>query len=147
MGVQSIDLLFSVLLQVTSTSYTVHQILLWVFSPYSILTLTVWSSFQLYVKDFALRSRTALKGYIYTSRLPKDSHKTLATTILVAKGTNEDFVMGIPKAKLSQIGLRVWCAPRGCTKKVRLSGGMRSCQLSTDQKIFGCRLVSPRLVM
>ncbi|KAJ3881104.1 hypothetical protein F5051DRAFT_426034 [Lentinula edodes] len=70
----------------------------------------------LYVKDFALRSRTALKGYIYTSRLPKGSHKTLATTILVAKGTKEVFVMGIPKAKLSQIGLRVWCAPRGCTK-------------------------------
>ncbi|KAJ3889644.1 hypothetical protein GG344DRAFT_78598 [Lentinula edodes] len=66
----------------------------------------------LYVKDFALRSRTALKGYIYTSRLPKNSHKTLATTILVAKGTKEVFVMGIPKAKLSQIGLRVWCAPR-----------------------------------
>ncbi|KAJ3805342.1 hypothetical protein F5876DRAFT_81875 [Lentinula aff. lateritia] len=66
----------------------------------------------LYVKDFALRNRTALKGYIYTSRLPKDSHKTLATTILIAKNKNEDFVMGIPKAKLSQIGLRVWCAPR-----------------------------------
>lgn len=112
MGVQSIDLLFSVLLQVTSTSYTVHQILLWVFSPYSILTLTVWLSFQLYVKDFALGSRTALKGYIYTSCLPKDSHKTLATTILVAKGTNEDFVMGIPKKTESNRVTGVVCPAR-----------------------------------
>ncbi|KAJ3868862.1 hypothetical protein EV359DRAFT_60318 [Lentinula novae-zelandiae] len=54
--------------EVTSTSYTVNQILL--------LTQDI--------------------GYNY-------SH---------CENKNEDFVMGIPKAKLSQIGLRVWCAPR-----------------------------------
>ncbi|KAJ4468005.1 hypothetical protein C8R41DRAFT_871249 [Lentinula lateritia] len=78
----------------------------------------------LYIKDFALGSRTALKGYIYTSRLPKDSHKTLATTILVAKGTNEDSVMGIPKKTESNRVTSVVCPARqvdlhpsqGCAK-------------------------------
>ncbi|KAJ4490852.1 hypothetical protein J3R30DRAFT_3694676 [Lentinula aciculospora] len=70
----------------------------------------------LYVDDRVLNDRTALQGYIYTAPLPKKSKKTSATTILVAKEGEDNFMMGIPQAKFNQIGMRVWCAPQGCTK-------------------------------